>query len=624
MSYEVKFNGVNVHDYCSVLGIKRELLPTRSNSFLEIPNMNGSYYTGYRYGERIIELEIAIVSTDKQDYMQKVRKLAEIFAVKKPCKLILGDEPNIYYYAVPNDSTTLEKSFRTAKTSIILFCNDPIGYSRNTRCYETVHPNGTIELENKGTTVAYPLIDVDFTQDACFYQVTNPLGQTVLIGAPSYLLGSTIKEKVNSINNNCNDSSDFKPLAQSLLDDGRKVGGNFGVGNNGDRIICTNYGDGSDNSWSGTAFKLDLNEEFKDFEVTVDCSFASYDYPYLGNGSGSGSLGAYRVVNCSGLHINKQPKVGSPIHTMTAGTVIYPKEIKNGWAKHTTNGYTGYSSMQYLEKYNGGSSKAKATDERITPYVDVDDDETTYYVENEIGLMEIYGYDKNGVQLFKFEFVDQTKFFEYVEPKLYVGGNLLIEDGKVCPAPKTNYIENDYNSQGEKTYSETKVVSGIFGDYNDFEGNVKIRRQTDSKGNQIWSASINKIYSGKLVCCMTANNKIASSKYPKGELSYLGFYIGKYGTAMKPVNTMSINNIKVDRLNIKADQVVKENLQIFQKGDHLQINFQTGEILLNDTPFMEKLDIGSNFFDVPVGKSEIRCVSDGTQLSICGIQDRFM
>ena len=616
--YEVQFNDANLHEYCSILNIKREVLPVRENFSRSIPNMNGSHYTGFKFGEKTIQLEIGIVSTDRVDYMQKVKQIAKILAVNTPSKLILSDEPDIYYYAVPTDTTELEKNFNTGTCTILLKCYDPIGYSSIWRTYETIHPNGIIELNNRGTTDTYPLIDVDFTSKACFYQVTNPQGKTILIGTPSNMVEDTVEEKTDVIEDDCSDSTTFSPLAQSLLDDKRKADGNFGVGNNGDRIVCTNFGNEAEKYWNGTAFKRNLNDDIKDFEVSVDLSFCSYDYPYLGNGgSTGGSLGVYRVVNCSGLHINKTAKVGNPIHTMPAGTFVYPKEIKNGWAKHTTNGYTGYSSMTYLEKYKTDSSKsvARSTEE--------DDTDQAKYVENEMGLLEIYGYDKYGVQLFKFQFTDKTKFFEYVEPQLYIGGNLVLDDNKNCPAPKTTYVSNGYGDDNKKEFTETKVVSGVFGDYNDFEGVIKIKRETNSKGNQLWSASISKIYNGKTISSMSITNKASGSKYPTGDLSYLGFYIGKYGNNPE-VNTMSINNVKVKKLNFKADQIPTENLQIFKAGDHLQIDTSKGEVLLNGERFMEKLDIGSNFFTVPVGDSEIRCISDGTQLSICGIQDRFL
>ena len=58
MTYEVNYNGANLSDYCKVLNVERTLLPSRTNLSKSIPTMNGSYYTGFHYGERIIKLEI--------------------------------------------------------------------------------------------------------------------------------------------------------------------------------------------------------------------------------------------------------------------------------------------------------------------------------------------------------------------------------------------------------------------------------------------------------------------------------------------------------------------------------------------------------------------------------------
>ena len=88
MTYEVNYNGANLSDYCKVLNVERTLLPSRTNLSKSIPTMNGSYYTGFHYGERIIKLEILINETNVAKMQEKIRKIKEILNTSNPSKLM--------------------------------------------------------------------------------------------------------------------------------------------------------------------------------------------------------------------------------------------------------------------------------------------------------------------------------------------------------------------------------------------------------------------------------------------------------------------------------------------------------------------------------------------------------
>ena len=54
MSYKVEFAGIDLSNYCTILNVNRSILPSRTNLSKSIPTMNGSYYTGFHYGERTL------------------------------------------------------------------------------------------------------------------------------------------------------------------------------------------------------------------------------------------------------------------------------------------------------------------------------------------------------------------------------------------------------------------------------------------------------------------------------------------------------------------------------------------------------------------------------------------
>lgn len=628
--YKVNFAGNNLDKILIIEKIKRSILPSRENFSKNIPTMNGSVYTGYKYSERIIELEVGLIAKSKEEYTKKIRELAEMLDVTSPSKLILSDEPDKYYYAVPDGKTSLEKLFnRGAKATITFICHDPIAYSNKWKCF-TPDAKRNISINNQGTTETFPLIEIDFMNNSCFLQITNPKGETVLIGQPKDSTKPVVALTDVVVDDNCSSSGTFTSIAESLLDSNRKITGQHGVGYNGNGMTCTNYGSGSEEGgWIGAGFKRNLNTNLEEFEVEIDLVFSSEGKNYYvppappvspppatpsnPNPPTTNTYGTYQVVNCGGLWINKTADTSQPLYAMSPGTYIYPTEISGNWAKHTHsnqwNTFTGWSSMKYLKKVSDSIVKSVSNTEAMEEFA-----------EDEVGLLEVYGFDQHGAKLFKMEVSDTNEYYEYVEPKVYIGNSLVLDDGKKCPDARKIDVKDDNG----KVTEQREVESGVFGDWNDLVGKIVIRREKNTKGQFLWSATVYKYKDGKIVNTMSTKNSLNNSAYPKGSLNYLGFYVGKL-SKVRQVDLVVIDNIKVRRLNMKTDQVVGSNLEIFKAKDHLQIDFSNGLVKLNDQVFLSSIDIGSEFFSIKSGLSSIAVRSDDKEARvICGIQERFI
>lgn len=620
MKYIVEYAGNTLNDYCDVISkVDREILPPRENFSKNIPSMNGSYYTGYRYGERSITIEVNFVSPTKEELEKKLRAFADLLDVDAPKKLTINDEPDIYYLAVPNGSFNVTKPSKlTATVSIGFICHNPVKFSEKWKSF-TPASKGIITFENAGTTDTECIIDVDFKKEACFFQATNPKGETVLIGKPKDETKATIPLTDILVDDNCESASTFSSLADSLLDSNRTTGGQYGVGFNGEGIVCTNYGSPADGVWGGSAFKRSIGQNVEEFEVVVDFVFSSegenYTIPPVASPPSTAPpntqpcMGTWKVVNCGGLYINATPDTSQPLYAMAPNTLIYPTEKNGIWFKHTHsnqwNTFTGWSSSNYLQKVSDNGKSLKLTDER-----------TAEYAEEEIGLLEIYGYDQNGAKLFKAEISDTNKYYEYVEPRVYFGNKLVVDDGKNCPSPRKI-------TSGDSK-EEREVESGVFGDWNDLDGKVVIRREKNSKGQYLWSASVYRYKNGAVQRTMSTSNNMTNSAFPTGALNYLGFYIGKLGSN-REVDIAVIKNITVRKLNMRTDSLVSNNESLFKKNDHLQINFESGLVTLNGIEILTNVDIGSEFFKIPSGRSQMIVRTDDTSASIvAGIQERFL
>lgn len=619
MKYIVKYAGNVLNDFCdNIERVDREVLPPRENFSKVIPSMNGSYYTGFKYGERSITIQVNFSATNEEQLSNKIRKFADLLDVNSPSRLYINDEPNIYYYAVPDGSFEITKpSKRTASVQIGFICHNPLKYSETWKSFSPGE-RGIITFENEGTTDTNCLLDVDFNSEACFFQATNPKGQTVLIGIPKDEQKPTVPITDVLVDDNCESSTTFSPISPSLLDNNRNSTGVFGVGMDGDAIVCTNFGEEEEGKWNGIGFKRNIGENVGEFEVVIDFVFSSegqnYTVPPMQPTPPDApphtpqSLGTWKVVNCGGLYINKEPNTKNRLYPMAPGTLIYPVEKNGIWMKHTHsnkwNTYTGWSSSKYLQKVSN-KGKAETRDAK--------------YAEEEIGLLEIYGFDQNGGKLFKAEISDSNKYYEYVEPRVYIGNSLVIDDKKNAPSPKTTTTKDDSGKQTTK-----EVASGVFGDWNDLDGKIVIKREKNGSGQYLWSASVYKYKNGSIVRTMSTANTLVNSSFPKGELNYLGFYIGKLGNNY-PVDVMAIKNVSVRKLNMKTDSKVDSNETLFKPSDHLQINFETGLVTINGMEALTQIDIGTEFFNIPSGRSQIVVRSDDTSAAIvAGIQERFL
>ena len=186
---------------------------------------------------------------------------------------------------------------------------------------------------------------------------------------------------------------------------------------------------------------------------------------------------------------------------------------------------------------------------------------------------------------------------------------------------KRRKVEEDDNG---KVTGQKEVASGVYGEFNDFVGQVTIRRERNSAGTQMWSCSVRKIENGIVVKEMKTTNSLSNSGFLKTDLNYLGFYIGRFGNNL-PVSEVGVTNVKVKRLNMKTDQSIKDNVQIFDAGDHLQIDFKNGLVTLNSKSIMEQIDIGSDFFTLPSGRSQFAVKTDDSNAIVsCAIQERYL
>ena len=586
----LRFNDVDLEQYIIIDdSVEIEELPERVNTTIDMPSSNGEIYVGYKYGKKLIKVPFFIDARVNNNYTQIIRELKNMLHTDVESKLFLPNEPDKYYWAVINNFTSNEIYRGVGKGEIEFICFDPYAYSDEIKLFEA-DTNKIITVENEGTADTPPIINIGFNNDACFAQVSNWDGRSILVGNRPTVDNVNSKTSNVVINDKCEVTTDWLPSG-NVIDDGRTIEGNVTISESGDAIMCGSFGSTTDKKWHGPAVRRNFGTSIENFRLTARMTHNSLSEGSSGGGSASGNT--YQVIVSS---LNVRAGRGTNykiIGSIKKNTKVVVTDIQKKWGKITYNGKTGYIyvSSQYVKNV----VKTKETRASIT-------------TESKNGRIELYGFDVNGNRLFKTILRDSESYYEYTQPEIEIGSIQVLHDNETCPAPKTKSKKD-----GDKTVTE-KVASGRFGKWNEFYGDFIIERKT-VKGKQVWSVSVTKIEKGKVVRTLKKTG-ISNNSYPTGALNHVVLWIGQYKD-LPACDVMELTNLKVESLNTSTEE--DSNIVYFSQGDELEINCKENKVYLNGTPYMEVVDIGSQFFECDIGISQFIVSSDDNDIYVNGI-----
>lgn len=231
--------------------------------------------------------------------------------------------------------------------------------------------------------------------------------------------------------------------------------------------------------------------------------------------------------------------------------------------------------------------------------------------DDKTGLIELYGFDVNGVKLFKLALCDENKWYEYTYPKIVIGNRTVLSDDTKVPPPKTTTTKTT-DSDGKTTVKVTNYLSGALGSWNDFYGKFELSRLKDKDGNCYWDASVYKLKEGVVMKTSTKTG-IKYSDLPTNPLSYVVLYIGTTGT-MEKCSDMALHELEILEENPTSPE--EANIEYFKEGDILDLDFETRTAYLNNKPCNNLVDIGSRFFSVDIGDEQVKISSDDDNIIV--------
>ncbi|MGL5718023.1 MAG: distal tail protein Dit [Paraclostridium sp.] len=597
----VKYNNVVLSDFVKIAEYENTLLPNRINRSVDVPMMHGEHYTGFKYGKREIKFKFDL-RCRKEEFEHWKNTLSTTLNVLSPQRLYID---NRMYYAVPDGDTDFSTVIEGwAECEVKFICYDPFGYSENYKAYKCSSP--ITNITNNGNAETYPIISVNFMSEACMFQVTDSEGRTILIGKQKDVTLPSKPNKLLLIDDYCDNASNFF-IAGNVLDSSNKLtDGTFAVSNNGLSIVCNNYGTAKEKFWNGTAFRRNIGTNLEEFEVACNFSFSSDGKTIELPNNGDLAL----CISKSGAIIKSEPN-----DPYTHGWVMAYYEVcelfevfQNGHAKIKYGSITGWIETKYIYRI---VKNTKSLNTR------------TDLAENQMGCIECHGFDSTGARMFKMQMLDTNEFFEFAHPYVEIGGKEYLYDAQGTPIPNQVRPKDDNGNY----LPNTDIESGSFGRWNDYIGTFKMRRRKLENGKYRWWASVNRTADGiNITQTIDMGPGVVNDNLPQGELNHLVFYIGRYSTYPE-MTCVALNHLKVSNVALENGDIEEEsfNPQIFNPGDRLEINCETGEVTLNGENALEYLDIGSIFMPLSAGDNQLAIITDDSKASVtCGFRERYL
>ena len=231
----------------------------------------------------------------------------------------------------------------------------------------------------------------------------------------------------------------------------------------------------------------------------------------------------------------------------------------------------------------------------------------TNYADDKMGTCELYGFDVNGTQLFKMSLFDDNAYFEYTQPQIRVGNNVVLKDDAVAPTPKSRNIAD------QNGVTTGYWLGGEYGSWNEGTTCLTLSRQK-SGSNYVWHAEAYKISNGVITKQLYRKNN-RNTNFPTSKLNYIAVYMGTNAASMAKCTGIELQDILVTTRDVSSPDT-PANITYFKAGDVIDIDCENGNCYVNKQLRNDLVDIGSTYFGITPGYTGVSIHSDDSDASL--------
>lgn len=164
------YDGVDLEKYFRI-AYDDCLAPPVQIESLKVPGRNGELFRSSRLGTRSINMRLRLKLRRYQDVAEHRRHLAGLLIKDRPCKLVLGGDPDRYYMAIVEGESELDSLWYTGGAEVTFVCHDPLAYgAMRTRPFASIATG-----KYAGTYKTAPIFEATPLAGSTYYRVTNSL-----------------------------------------------------------------------------------------------------------------------------------------------------------------------------------------------------------------------------------------------------------------------------------------------------------------------------------------------------------------------------------------------------------------------------------------------------------------
>jgi hypothetical protein len=327
------------------------------------------------------------------------------------------------------------------------------------------------------------------------------------------------------------------------------------------------------------------------FDIGSDCGYISLVSP-----RGNILLGKRDEVDVVSLPKSQQLFVGST-NTLSGWTVndgtLPISGAYFGGTMGTASGLTPLSYGSYANAWHGATIKktlTPATNWDVKAEVSFKVADNSYT--DEKGRLDFMLLDEVGGIIGRISLIDSSSGYAYTVPEFWFGDKRVWSETAKTPSAKS---VRKFNSSNKKW--ETKTIKATdMGEWNDFDGVFSIRYMDNKLTFQIEKRP------GKTETYTVQNaNRLIGSK----KLASVCVWFAQYG-AETPTNSMKLRSLNVKKHNVSR---IVDVPNLLQAGDKVEIDSEFSTIRLNGKMFLDAMDIGSDFFELEEGITDVKVFS---------------
>lgn len=129
----INFGGISSTDdkfgILSVTKVERDALSGTNDNLMQVMGRDGVFDFGYNRDPIEIKVTFFVNGSSKEDFHSKIRNISGWLNVDKVDKLVISEEPDLYYIARPVGTVPLNKENNSAEIQVTFLSPEPFAYS---------------------------------------------------------------------------------------------------------------------------------------------------------------------------------------------------------------------------------------------------------------------------------------------------------------------------------------------------------------------------------------------------------------------------------------------------------------------------------------------------------------